>query len=147
MLIRFHYFSYYISICFLSYTREEIWGSLICEELLSCPCNVYMHAKSLQLCPTFCRPVDHSPAGSSVHGILQTKLLEWVAVPSSRESSQPRDWTSVSSISCFGRQFLYHKHHLGNPFLECQEQLKYSEYLVFHLLFSFIVCELEYWGA
>ena len=136
-----------ISICFLNDTREEIWGSLIREELLCCPCNVCMHAKSLQLCPTFCRPVDYSPLGSSVHGILQAKLLERVAVLSSRESSQPRHWTSVSSISCFGRQVLYHKHHLGSPFLECQEQLKYNEYLVFHLLFSFIVCELEHQGA
>ena len=44
-----------------------------------------------------------SPPGSSVHGILQTRILEWVAMPSSRGSSQPRDWTQVSHIA--GRFF------------------------------------------
>ena len=44
-----------------------------------------------QLCPTLCNPMDCSPPGSSVHGILQTRILEWVAMPSSRGSSQPKD--------------------------------------------------------
>ena len=44
-------------------------------------------AKSLRLCPTLCDPVDHSPPGSSVHGILQARILEWVAKPSCRGSS------------------------------------------------------------
>ena len=39
------------------------------------------HAKSLQSCPTLCEPMDCSPPGSSVHGILQARILEWVAVP------------------------------------------------------------------
>ena len=52
-------------------------------------------AKSLQSCPTLCDPMDHSPPGSSVHGALQARILEWVAMPSSRGSSQPRDWTRV----------------------------------------------------
>ena len=43
-----------------------------------------MHAKSLQSCPTLCDPVDCSPPGSSVHRILQARILEWVAMPSSR---------------------------------------------------------------
>ena len=42
-------------------------------------------------CATLCDPVDCSPPGSSVHGILQAGILEWVAMPSSRGSSQPRD--------------------------------------------------------
>ena len=42
-----------------------------------------MSAKSLQSCPTLCDPVDHSPPGSSLHGILQARILEWVAMPSS----------------------------------------------------------------
>ena len=49
--------------------------------------NLCVHAKSLQSCPTLCNPMDHSPPGSSVHGILQAKILEWVAMPSSRGSS------------------------------------------------------------
>ena len=50
---------------------------------------VCMRAKSLQLCLTLCNPVDCSLPGSSVHGILQVRILEWVAMPSSRGSSQP----------------------------------------------------------
>ena len=45
--------------------------------------------------------------GSSVHGILQARLLEWVAMSSSRGSSQPRDQTHISYVSCMGRQLLY----------------------------------------
>ena len=69
---------------------------------------VCMHAKSLQSCPTLCDPMDHSPLVSSVHGILQARILEWVAVPSSRGSSRPKDGTQVFYVSCIGRQFLYH---------------------------------------
>ena len=46
---------------------------------------------------------------------LQARILEWVAMPSSRESSQPRDWTCVSWISCIGRRILYHLNHRGSP--------------------------------
>ena len=46
-------------------------------------------------CVWLCNPTDCSPSGSSVHGILQARILEWVATPSSRGSSQPRDWTQV----------------------------------------------------
>ena len=48
-----------------------------------------VHAKSLQLCPTLCNPMDCSLSGSSVHGILQAKVLEWVAISSSRGSYWP----------------------------------------------------------
>ena len=44
----------------------------------------HVHTKSLQLCPTLCHPMDCSPAGSSVHGILQARVLKWVAMPSFR---------------------------------------------------------------
>ena len=49
-------------------------------------------AKSLQSRLTLYGPMDRSLPGSSVHGILQGRVLEWVAMPSSRESSQPREW-------------------------------------------------------
>ena len=48
-------------------------------------------------------------------GILQAKILEWVAVPSSMGSSRPRDQTCISYVSCTGRWALYHWHHLGRP--------------------------------
>ena len=53
-----------------------------------------MHAQSLQSCPILCDPMDCSPPGSSVYGILQARILEWVHMPSSRESSLPRDRNS-----------------------------------------------------
>ena len=53
--------------------------------------------------PTLCDPVDCSPPGSSIHGILQARILEWVAISFSRGSSQPRDQTRVSHIA--GRRF------------------------------------------
>ena len=56
-----------------------------------------------QSCLTLCDPVDCNPPGSSVHGILQARILEWVAMPSSRGSSRPRDRTQVSCIA--GRFF------------------------------------------
>ena len=60
-------------------------------------------AKSLQSCLTLFDPVDSSLSGSSVHGILQTRILEWIAIPFFRGSSQRRDWTQVSCIAgwCF----------------------------------------------
>ena len=60
-------------------------------------------AKSFQSCLTLCDPMDCSPPSSSVHGILQTRIPEWVAVPSSGGSFQPRDQTQESSIA--GRFF------------------------------------------
>ena len=56
-----------------------------------------------QLCLSLRDPMDCIPPGSSVHGILQARILEWVARPSSRGSSQPRDGTQVSCIT--GRFF------------------------------------------
>ena len=67
-----------------------------------------MHAKSLQLCPTLCSPVDRGAWRATIHGILQARILERVAMPSSRGSSQPRDQTHVSYVSCIDRQILYH---------------------------------------
>ena len=55
-------------------------------------------AKSVQLCLTLCDPVDGSPPGSSVPGILQARILEWVAISFSRGSSLPRNQTQVSRI-------------------------------------------------
>ena len=55
---------------------------------------VCSHAKSLQSCLTLCDPMDCNPPGSSVHGILQARMLEWVAMPSSRGSSRERNLVS-----------------------------------------------------
>ena len=64
--------------------------------------NVYMSNRKesavAQSCPALCNPVDCSPPGFSVHGILQARVLEWVAISFSRGSSQSRDRTWVSRI-------------------------------------------------
>ena len=59
-------------------------------------------------CVQLCNAMDFSLPGSSVHGILQARILEWVAIPSCRGSSPPRNRTRVSCVSCTGRQILYH---------------------------------------
>ena len=74
--------------------------------------SAYPYANSLQSSRILCNPRDCSPPGSSVLGILQARILEWVAISSSRGSSRPRDWTHVSYISCIGRWALYHERHL-----------------------------------
>ena len=56
-----------------------------------------------QSCPTLCNPMDYSPLGSSVHGIFQARILEWVSISFSRGSSWPRDRTQVSCVA--GRRF------------------------------------------
>ena len=68
-------------------------------------CIPRIHAKLLQSCPTLCDPMDCSPPGSSVQGILQARTLEWVAMPFSRGSSRPRDRTCVSCSSCIAGRF------------------------------------------
>ena len=57
-----------------------------------------LHAKSLQLGLTLCHHMDYSPPASSVHRILQARILEWVATSSSRGSFQPRNWTLLSYV-------------------------------------------------
>ena len=64
-----------------------------------------LHAKT---CLALWDPMDYSPPDYSIHGILQARLLERVAISFSRESSQPRGWTHVSHVSRIGRWILHH---------------------------------------
>ena len=91
--------------------RCRQWGTLLGSLALehSSYHSVLCYAKSLQSCPTLCDPMDCSPPDSSVQGILQVRILEWVAISSSRGSSRPRDWTG---ISCVGRWILLPLSHL-----------------------------------
>ena len=61
-----------------------------------------------QSCSTLCDPMDCSPPGSSVHGIPQARIVEWVAISFSRGSSQLRDRTCISWVPCTGWLVLYH---------------------------------------
>ena len=86
--------------------------------------------------------MDCSPLGSSVHRISQARILAWVALFSSRESSQPRDWTGVS---CIGRWNLYHLNHQGSPL---------SGYIIlYHIIKDMVkdageeICRVRYGGV
>ena len=76
-------------------------------------------------CLTLYNPLDCSPPGSSVYEILQARILEWVAISSSRGSSQPRDQTHVSYIA--GRCFISETS--GKPFMYHMTQELHSRYL------------------
>ena len=69
------------------------------------PLVLFIPCECARSCPTLCDPMDCSPLGSSVHGIFQARILEWVAISFSRQSSWPRGWTC---ISCISRWILYH---------------------------------------
>ena len=76
---------------FCSHSKVLLWACM-------CMCLV------AQSCLTLCDPMDCSPPGSSIHGILQARILEWVAMPCSRRSYQPRDQTTVFCTA--GRFFI-----------------------------------------
>ena len=84
-------FIFVLLIYSIKWKSSQFWCSLLaCVCMLSC---VWL----------FVTPMDCSPPGSSIHGILQARIMEWVAISSSRGSSHPRDRTQVSYISCIGR--------------------------------------------
>ena len=87
------------------------WWLCLCAE-----CSV---AKS---CPTLCHRIDCSSPGPTVHKILQARKLEWVAMPSSRRSSWPRDQTHISCDSCIAGEF-FRAEPLGKLIL-CMHKLK-----------------------
>ena len=80
---------------------SSFWSPL---SVMAANCAV-LCAKSLQSCPTFCNPKDCSPPGSSIHGILQVRILEWVAISFSRGCLPPRDQTHISKVSWISVQF------------------------------------------
>ena len=76
----------------------------VCVSVCVCVC-VCVCAKSLQSRLTLCDPMDYSPPDSSIHGILQARILDWVAMPSSRVSSQPGDRARISYVSALAGGF------------------------------------------
>ena len=73
-----------------------------------------LHAQLLQSYPTVCDSMDHSLPGSSVHGIFQARILEWVAISSARGFSWPRDQIQVFCVSCIAGRF-FTTEPLGKP--------------------------------
>ena len=97
-------------------------------ELRSCVCVcVCVCARApmrAQLCPILCDPMDCSLPGSSVQGVFQARILEWVAISFSRGSSRPRDPTQVACVSCIGRQILYHSATWDTEIAHASQQLR-----------------------
>jgi len=115
----------------------------------------------VQLCSTLCNAIDCSLPGSCVYGIFQARILQWVAIFSSRWYSQPRDRTRVSCVSCLGRRVLYQlSHHrsllsLSPPYqlqsqrvknTDSRDQISVSSPLAWRpyssLCLSFPICEM-----
>ena len=88
------------------FMKKVMWKTrLKLHSITQCICLFFIRlCVCAQSCWTLCNSMDCSPPGSSVHGIFQARILEWVAISFSRGSSGPRDWTYVS---CIGRQILY----------------------------------------
>ena len=86
-------------------TEVSLWKMVLQSSLgprlpRSAPLQVCVHVRAVALlCPTLCDPVDYSPPGSSVHGILQARTLEWITISFSRGSFSPRNRTGVSCIA------------------------------------------------
>ena len=110
--------------CIECFYHRRVLGFVKC--FLSTVVPLWAHCCLVaQSCPSLCDPTDSSPPGSYVHGILQARILEWVAISFCRESSRPRDWTQVSctgeQVSCTGGFFTFYatretllKHNWGN---------------------------------
>ena len=92
----------------LNVVLVQLFHSPLSLSSRGCLVSVHMSAKSLQLCLTLYNPITIACQASLFMGILQTRILECVTMPSSRGSSGPRNRTHISYISCPGRQALYH---------------------------------------
>ena len=105
------FFFYHIA----SAKHDFIKVVLISVLILFCLCLI-ASCSVTQLCPTLCNPTGCSPQGSSVPGISQARILDWVAISFSRETSWLRGQTHVSCISCISRWILSPLSHLGSLF-------------------------------
>ena len=97
-----------------------------------------------QLCLTVCDPMDCSPLDFSVHGIFQARILERVAISSSRGYSWPRDRTHVSCVSCNGR-ILYHCASYSHWIKKQRLLLSTKVYLVETMVFPVVMYGCESW--
>ena len=94
----------------MEFSRQEYWNGLPFPSSINTSGTIQLHyfleqlfhlseSEVAQSCLTLCDPIDGSLRSSSVHGIFQARILEWIAISFSRESSQPRDQTWVSCIA------------------------------------------------
>ena len=99
LFLHFGFYEYYCHEHFMHKFLGEHKFSILLAIYLVELLDLTVCAQSLQSCQTLCDPMDCSLLGSSVHVILQARILEWVAMPSFRRPSQPRDQTLISCVS------------------------------------------------
>ena len=111
--------------------------SLDIFEWLYWSCWVYVCMRA-QPCPTLCDLINCSLPGASVHGIFQARILEWIAIPSFRGSSRPRDGIHIFWVSCIGRWILYPCAMWEAPIALCNKSVSLwvrSPLILIHLTF------------
>ena len=89
----------------MGFSRQEYWSGVPLPSPSGGASGNLNEMLVAQSCPTLCDPTNCSPSGSSIHGVLQARIVEWIAISFFRGSSQPRDQTHVSPT---GRWILYH---------------------------------------
>ena len=132
---------------FHSTLSDHSWrGNVVSEMSLGFKVRQCMCAQSLQLCLTLCNPMDYSPPGSSVHGILQARRLEWVAIPSSGGSSRSWDPIHVSCVFCItGRFFTAEPLRMPKVRLTKVQILVLTQGITVNrfLWFGFLICKMK----
>ena len=119
-----------------------IAGGLFTTKLLGKPHTIYEYAKLFQSCPTLCYSMDCSPPGSSVHGILQARILEWAAMPSFRGSlkspalpdgffTTSTTWEAHSMYDCTPKMFQT----FGDKFQMLRYHVSQSRNFVFNVIY------------
>ena len=122
---------------------ESLHHSLETVVTLFVDCLLLCSLVRSQWYPTLWSPMDYSLPGSSVHEIFPARLLEWVAISCSRESSQPRDRTQVSCISCIAGEF-FTAEPLGLLILT-ELKIKQNNILKLNSILFISRCELLQW--
>ena len=128
---------------------RDVWTHILSSPSISSLSMLPCCVKSLQLSPTLCDPINCSPPGSSVHGILQARILEWAATLFSRGSSWPRDRTWVSHIAVrFFTVWATREAHVSHSKGELRYQIHSHSCIHFkpwfRLKYVFIFCHLKY---
>ena len=113
---------------------KKLWDTKTTGNFGKWTWEVCMPVKSLHLHLILCYPMDCSLPGSPVHGTLQARRLEWVAMPSSGRSFRPRDLTPISLVSCLAGRFFFFffffllLSHQGSTLGRCYTNIKCPEF-------------------
>ena len=103
--------------------------------------TVWVHTKSLQLCPTLCDPMDCSPPGSSVHGILQARILEWAAISSSKGIFLTQGLNAILMSPALAGKFFTTSVEVHQPMPQRDSLLPHLPTTVLHKDVSIIFCK------